>query len=421
MELKRVPVASTFIVFPLVDDTGKGVASLTSGTASWIAWGDATKPNRWSLQPCAFRNEVYQILNPARSLFSLQLATTELPAASPYVMVVIEGSNVATQYVLINTATTYATLATITHTGAAVPLQMDQAVNSSTANTTGHVLGKMSYATHYLGGGASVYATLTTLTHTGAAVPIQMGQSVDASTANTTGHVLGKISYATHYLGGGASIYATLTTTTHTGAVVPSVTSVGTVTGNVNGSVGSVTGNVDGSVGSVTGAVGSVAGNVDGSTASVTSAVTVDQTAVISSGTANSIGEALRFVHHASNYLGDRNVGGASIYATLRTITHTGAVVPTTVTVDASGYITITTTAETHLIRMIWNETVAAFTGFPTKTREFLYWVRQAFKNKLDYDKGTDTMVLYEDDGTTPKSSHTMTDDASNATRGAGA
>jgi len=44
-----------------------------------------------------------------------------------------------------------------------------------------------------------------------------------------------------------------------------------------------------------------------------------------------------------------------------------------------------------------------------------------AFKNKLDYDKGTDTMVLYEDDGTTPKSSHTMTDDASNATRGAGA
>src|SRR3990167_3636688 len=288
MELKRVPVASTFIVFPLVDDTGKGVASLTSGTASWIAWGDTTKPDRWSLQPCAFRNEIYQILNPARSLFSLQLATTELPAASPYVMVVIEGSNVATQYVLINTATTYATLATITHTGAAVPLQMDQAVNSSTANTTGHVLGKMSYATHYLGGGASVYATLTTLTHTGAAVPIQMGQSVDASTANTTGHVLGKISYATHYLGGGASIYATLTTTTHTGAVVPTVTSVGTVTGNV-----------DGSVGSVTGAVGSVAGNVDGSTASVTSAVTVDQTAVISSGTANSIGEALRFVHHA--------------------------------------------------------------------------------------------------------------------------
>src|SRR3990167_8528472 len=360
MELKRVPVASTFIVFPLVDDTGKGVASLTSGTASWIAWGDTTKPDRWSLQPCAFRNEVYQILNPARSLFSLQLATTELPAASPYVMVVIEGSNVATQYVLINTATTYATLATITHTGAAVPLQMDQAVNSSTENTTGHVLAKISYATHYLGGGASVYATLTT--------------------------------------------------TTHTGAVVPTVTSGGTVTGNV-----------DGSVGSVTGAVGSVAGNVDGSTASVTSAVTVDQTAVISSGTANSIGEALRFVHHASNYLGDRNVGGASIYATLRTITHTGAVVPTTVTVDASGYITITTTAETHLIRMIWNETVAAFTGFPTKTREFLYWVRQAFKNKLDYDKGTDTMVLYEDDGTTPKSSHTMTDDASNATRGAGA
>ena len=418
MELKRVPVASTFIVFPLVDDTGKGVASLTSGTASWIAWGDATKPTLWSLQPCAFRNEVYQILNPARSLFSLQLATTELPAASPYVMVVIEGSNVATQYVLINTATTYATLATITHTGAAVPLQMDQAVNSSTANTTGHVLGKMSYATHYLGGGASVYATLTTLTHTGAAVPIQMGQSVDASTANTTGHVLGKISYATHYLGGGASIYATLTTTTHTGAVVPSVTSVGTVTGNVNGSVGSVTGNVDGSVGSVTGAVGSVAGNVDGSTASVTSAVTIDQTAVISSGTANSIGEALRFIHHASNYLGDRNVvGGASIYATLRTITHTGAVIPTVTDVTTkTGY-----SLSAAGVTAVWDEAISTFTGLPNTARKFLYFILQAFKNKLDYDKGVDQMVLYEDDGTSTKYTHAMVDDASNATRGAGA
>ncbi len=278
MELKRVPAASTFIVFPLVDDTGKGVATLTSGSAQWVAWDDgggstgkgpgAPSPNGWSLQPCAFTNEVYQVVNPAVSLFQLQLASTELPAASPYVMVVVRGSNVATQYILINTATTYATLASLTHTGAVVA---------------------------------------------------------------------------------------------------------------------------------------------------------VDQTAAISSGTANSIGEAFRFVHHASNYLGDRNIGGASIYATLRTITHTGAVVPTTVTVDASGYVTITTTAETHLIRMIWNETVAAFTGFPTKTREFLYWMRQVFKNKLDYVKGTDTMTLYEDDGTTAKSAHTMTDDASNATRGAGA
>lgn len=45
-----------------------------------------------------------------------------------------------------------------------------------------------------------------------------------------------------------------------TGNTIPTVTSVGTVTGNVDGSVGSVTG----SVGSVTGAVGSVTGNVGG-------------------------------------------------------------------------------------------------------------------------------------------------------------
>lgn len=67
----------------------------------------------------------------------------------------------------------------------------------------------------------------------------------------------------------------------------------------------------------------------------------------------------------------------------------------------------------------IGSRTPAALTGKPTTYDGFLYFLRQAFLNKLDYDKATDHMKLYEDDGTTVKLDHTMTDDASNATRGA--
>ncbi len=66
---------------------------------------------------------------------------------------------------------------------------------------------------------------------------------------------------------------------------IATVTNVGTVTGNVDGSVASVSGavgSVTGAVGSVTGAVGSVAGNVDGSTASVTAGVTLANDAITS-------------------------------------------------------------------------------------------------------------------------------------------
>lgn len=67
----------------------------------------------------------------------------------------------------------------------------------------------------------------------------------------------------------------------------------------------------------------------------------------------------------------------------------------------------------------ILDDTPPAFTGAPTTVRQLLYFIRQAFKNKLNYAKGTNTMTLYEDDGITAKFNHTMVDDASNATRGA--
>lgn len=62
-----------------------------------------------------------------------------------------------------------------------------------------------------------------------------------------------------------------------------------------------------------------------------------------------------------------------------------------------------------------------ALTGNPTSLRELVYFVVQMFRNKLDYDKGLDTMIMFEDDNAAKKWTHTMTDDAGNATRGKGA
>lgn len=64
--------------------------------------------------------------------------------------------------------------------------------------------------------------------------------------------------------------------------------------------------------------------------------------------------------------------------------------------------------------------TDTSLTGNPGSLRELPYFMVQMFRNKLDYVKSTDTMDLYEDDNIAKKWSHSMTDDASNATRGKG-
>lgn len=64
-------------------------------------------------------------------------------------------------------------------------------------------------------------------------------------------------------------------------------------------------------------------------------------------------------------------------------------------------------------------QTLSELTGYPTTVGGSLYFIRQYAKNKLVYDKATDNMVLYEDNGTSVKGTHAMTDDASTATRGA--
>lgn len=65
-------------------------------------------------------------------------------------------------------------------------------------------------------------------------------------------------------------------------------------------------------------------------------------------------------------------------------------------------------------------QVVSTFTGKPGTVGQLLYFIRQNAQNKLDYDKLTNNMVLYEDDGTTAKMTYAMTDNSSDAIRGAG-
>lgn len=71
-------------------------------------------------------------------------------------------------------------------------------------------------------------------------------------------------------------------------------------------------------------------------------------------------------------------------------------------------------------VASIWAYAIPTLTGFPTNMGELFKFVYQWIKNKLKYDKSVDNMILYEDNGSTAKMTHPMTDSASEATRGAG-
>ena len=65
--------------------------------------------------------------------------------------------------------------------------------------------------------------------------------------------------------------------------------------------------------------------------------------------------------------------------------------------------------------------TTTSLIGLPTNLSEMVYWSIQNVRNKLKYIKATDVMELFEDDNTAKKFTHTMIDDATEATRGKGA
>ena len=117
MEIQRTSAASTFVTFPMLSNTGVPQTGLTV-IGNWVAWADTAGPN-------AAGNPGFRTLSGAvvelgsSGVYTNALAATELPAASPWVMLRYSTAGIATQYLLLRTATLFATTSVV-GTGAIV-------------------------------------------------------------------------------------------------------------------------------------------------------------------------------------------------------------------------------------------------------------------------------------------------------------
>jgi hypothetical protein len=254
MELFRPAAASTYISFPLADATGFALSG-RAVTGTWAAWGDSAGLS--AAGNPGFRNLSGAFAEIASTaVYGGYLASTELPAASPYVMLRFTATNTATQYLLIRTASIYANVTGIQGTAIATPITagympMDVkntiSLTSPADNSIEKALARTYYATQYLD------AAVSTRSAPASAQTIDQTTVISGATDNSIGKLYARLYHATQYLDAAISSRGT-----YSGGAI-----VGNITGDLSGSVGSVTG----SVGSVTGNVG---GNVLGSTASVT-------------------------------------------------------------------------------------------------------------------------------------------------------
>ncbi len=120
MELRRVADASTYVSFPMINTSGATLSGLTL-TGTWAAWADTA--GLTSQGNPGFRNLSGAFSEVAvTGVYGGFLASTELPPASPYVLLRFTATNAATQYLLITTASAYANVAGINGTAIATPV-----------------------------------------------------------------------------------------------------------------------------------------------------------------------------------------------------------------------------------------------------------------------------------------------------------
>ncbi|MDP3793242.1 MAG: hypothetical protein Q8R07_00640, partial [Candidatus Uhrbacteria bacterium] len=90
--------------------------------------------------------------------------------------------------------------------------------------------------------------------------------------------------------------------------------------------------------------------------------------------------------------------------------------------VDSSTGVTLTDSSRfsnTELVDDILDEAATTVVGKPGTLRQLIWFMRKIWSNKRTYNKSTDVQTIYEDDGTTPMLTHTMTDNSTTAERGA--
>lgn len=109
MELRRIPAASTFVTWPMVDVNGNSAWTAGSVSGTYLPYSDTSNPTGWSFQ--GLTGAIGQV-GGSTGVYRIALASTELPAASPYVMLRFTATGAATQYLLIKTATEFVSLVT---------------------------------------------------------------------------------------------------------------------------------------------------------------------------------------------------------------------------------------------------------------------------------------------------------------------
>lgn len=218
----RVAGRATRISFPMYDLQSNPRSGL-SVTGSWTAWSDTAGV------PPAFANIAGTVVEVGGTpgIYSCSLAATELPAASPYVMVRFTAANMATQYYLIQTASMYANVAGVggstiaaSVTAGYMPMDLKQSLNlSSPADNSV----EKSLARTYM---ASPFATVATVSGAVWDEVITTGHSLD----NTAGKLATRLYHATQYLD--AAITSRLAPTT-VGRTLDVDTAGGTEIGSV--------------------------------------------------------------------------------------------------------------------------------------------------------------------------------------------
>ena len=108
MEIQRTAAASTYVVFPMLSPSGMPQTGLTV-VGNWLAWADTARPASQSFRPLSGATVEID----ASSVYQCPIASTELPAASPYVMLRFSTAGIATQYLLVRTATFFANVQAI--------------------------------------------------------------------------------------------------------------------------------------------------------------------------------------------------------------------------------------------------------------------------------------------------------------------
>ena len=245
MELQRVAGASAYVTFPMLSNTGVPQTGLTV-TGDWIAWEDKLGPD--AAGNPGFRGLSGSIREIGSSgVYTNALASTELPAASPWVMLRYQSAGISTQYLLVRTATyftnvqafTAGAITTAAFTAGAIDAAaiaanaigaselatdaVDEIVDAvwdevilsahTTDNTTGKAINRLYFATVYLDAAVSSRSAPAT----GQTVSV-----VDTGAITTASFAAGAIDAAAIAANAiGASELATDAVTEITNAIVP--------------------------------------------------------------------------------------------------------------------------------------------------------------------------------------------------------